>query len=98
MNSIDEEIARAEANIKICEDNVNKFIVEKSRAEAELENLKRKKKANENRKIKTRSLQLASNLLDIAIQREDDDDVAKACWLAIDKIKSVIDILNITSL
>jgi hypothetical protein len=98
MDSIDEQIARAETTVITATQNIATLQVTKSQAEAEIENLKKKRKLIEKRKFKNRTLDLAKNLLDIASMREDDDDVAKACWMAIDKIKSVIDTLDITTM
>jgi chromosome segregation ATPase len=97
MDSIDEQIARIEARVISATQNITTLQATKNQAEAELENLKKKRKIIEKKKVKNRAFELAKNLLDIASMREDDDDVAKACWMAIDKIKSVVDILDITT-
>ena len=93
MNSIDEEIARTEANIKICEDNVNKFIVEKTLAQNELFKLKQIKSENERRKERNANFKFAIELLEFAIQRND-ANACKVGWMAIEKIRNAISDIN----
>ncbi len=86
MNSIDEEIARVEANI-------NNFTNQKTLAQNELLKLKKIKSENERRKERNASFKFAIELLEFAIQRND-TNACKVGWMAIEKIRNAISDIN----
>lgn len=89
MDNIDERIARAEATVKTCEDNMNKLITQKITAENDLLKLKKIKSESEKRKERNASFKFAIELLEFAMQRND-DNASKIGWMAIEKIRNVI--------
>jgi hypothetical protein len=89
MDSIDEQIARAEATVKACEDNLNKLTTQKILAQNELLNLKKTKNESEKRKERNASFKFAIELLEFAMQRND-GNASKIGWMAIEKIRNAI--------
>jgi len=96
MDSIDEQIARAETTVKVYDDNINKLITEKTAVENELSKLKKTKSESEKRKERNEKFKFAIELLEFAMQRND-ANASKVGWLAIEKIRNAINDIDISN-